>query len=187
MTTLAAVHKPGYGTVFGSDTLVSSNVKCYIPTGKWFSSNGYAVGISGALKTTNIVQHHVEHLLDDLDSSSETEFVFQFAGKLTQLLASMDYKSESDDIGAKSICHGVMLVSAKKVWSLDPTLSFIEIAPNVVYGDGSGGGLAMGAGFATASMSPVKRIETAIRAGIAMDTYSGGDIVIGILREKRKR
>jgi len=183
MTTIVAIHKPGFGTVIGSDQQISSqSQKGFLTGGKWVRHGDWAIGISGAFRTLNLARNHAEQLLNNLDSALE------FTERLTEMLKSYGYTASMEESGPPMLGSGMLLASPIGVWSLDASMSVLDIAPNMLAAVGSGADYAAGSAHSTSHITdPVKRVTMAVSASIAMDIASGGQVWLDTMRVSTAR
>ena len=183
MTTLAALHKPGYGTVIGSDSQVTmGNRKTTLNGGKWITAHGWAIGVSGYLRTHNIIDSVKEEMLEDLEGP------FDFSSRLLNLLKSAGYCPDNES-GPPDYGAAVLLASSEGLWNIDDLGSVVAAGPGELVAGGSGSGYAFGAGYALRNLTsdPKKRVQAAIEAGAFFDPYSGGDVWMMQLKISTKR
>lgn len=181
MTTIVAVHKPGFGTVIGSDRQSTSySFKTNLIDGKWVFQNGWAVGCSGSLRTLVVVRERAADLFRDLTTP------FEFCNRMVQLMQSAGFCHNSDEDergGPKSWGQELLLASADGVWEIDPTMTPNQVPEGELMAGGSGFAYAMGVGYATQGMAPLKRVRLALEAGMTYDPNSGGEPWIATLRQ----
>ena len=182
MTTLVAVHTPGKGVVFGSDTQYTrGNSKTHSPHGKWvISPDGrWAVGCSGTLRTMNIIKAESEIIFDKLHDP------FDFAQRLQSVLDeykfSLKAKMDDEELSRHpSFDCGLLLVSAHGIWEIG--YDFAILQHESVAAAGSGSDFALGALHATKTKRPKDRVTAGLLAAVTLDTYSGGSMVIGEIK-----
>lgn len=136
--------------------------------GKWISWGGWAVGVSGNMRTLNILEANAKRLFDDLGSA------FEFTERLRGVMADHGYElpPETDDV-APSTKQEIALANNKSIWSICPALSVFE--EGEFYAAGSGAQFGFGAAFAMPSNTSAEQmVRTAINAACEFDIYSSG-------------
>ena len=183
MTTLVALHQPGFGTVIGSDRMASNMaMKHFMPGGKWVVSNGWAIGAAGNYLTNVLISQHIRNLTVELDG------VADLAGRLAQMMKEAGYNTMNEDNGPALFGQNFLAATVDGVWDIDGSMAYMQGEPGQLVAAGSGEHFALGAGFANARKKPIERIEEALRAALQFDTFSGGEPWIAVMRpEKEKR
>lgn len=182
MTTIAALHKPGWGTAIGSDRMVSNGAyKTYLVDGKWVRHGDWAVGVAGSLRTLVLVQEHADELFDELASP------FEFGQRVIAMFEAFGYTGDQE-MGPKAYGSAMLLACPAGLWDFDGTVTPIPAPANTLIAAGSGDAYAIGAGFGMGEGGdPLRRVARGVAAGIAFDPSSGGEVWIGALRRRKSR
>lgn len=176
MTTVVALHKPGFGTVIGSDRLTATPyIKSFLPDGKWFVRGRWAAGFSGYLRQLNVVENHVDELFKNLETP------FEFTIRISELYENYKVRPD-DDHGPADYGSCSLLVTASQVWEIDSGMAIITVPSDQLASIGSGGSYATGAGYTAAKQNPVARVRAALEAACYFDPGSGGEPWIATLK-----
>lgn len=175
MTIISAFHKPGYGTVIGSDSqIICGNRKRFTPNGKWTIGPYWATGSSGPARLRELIEINRDTLLvADITP-------FEFSRKVREIL--IEDKLEP--------CKG----------NSEPSLFKIDIAlasPHGLYQVGSDGhssqeewvSLGCGEDFAAGAAhilrqqgaSPEDIVYSALSTAIKYDVSCGGKVWMHLL------
>jgi ATP-dependent protease HslVU (ClpYQ) peptidase subunit len=183
MTTIAALHTPGYGTLIASDTQLtdSTGFKMHMmrmEMGKWIGANGWYFGISGEFALFNALTPMIHDMTEGVRDERD------FLSRMFEVLKDKSFDFRQSDISSPSFGGGYLLVNNSRVWQVDGTMASLEIESDYLIAQGSGSELAIGAGYALRSMAdPVLRIRAAMETALRFDVYTGGRIIINLLPE----
>lgn len=180
MTIIAAIHDPKEKvTYIGSDTLITSGSHRLGSAGfKFVVHDGWAIGISGRLRTQNLVEVSAARILGDISGPMD------FCNRIRSLLDEDGYGKADDDGGSRGYSQFCILASASGVWYVGPDFSYISIPGGVLCANGSGEDYALGAAHlgCAIGLAPREVLRRAIEAAISYETNCGGDILIEELR-----
>jgi hypothetical protein len=119
-------------------------------------------------------------LLHDLASA------YEFSGRLRDLLKSDGFHENGEAQGPLVFGQTTMLAHPTGLWALGGDFSFVRIAENELWAEGSGRELALGAGYAAQASgmeeAPGEVVRLAIAAAIHFDVGSGGEVWIHRLK-----
>lgn len=157
------------GTYIGCDSsLTAGDRQLAANYQKWVLHRTWAVGFSGCWKVFNIICANKSYLLTGIKTPED------FIVKLEKTLRQNDVGRHEDFVAD----YGQQLLIAKRngpVWHVDSVLALSEIPENVLWSEGSGADLALGAGYALSNRPPEERIRIAIDAAKEYCTGCGGD------------
>ena len=175
MTTIAAIHIPGKGTVIGADSRITTgNNMAHVPVafGKVIALGRWAVAVSGELRTMNLLDLSREAVLGGLED------VRELPARLVGMMKNNDYEADIRGGGSNPHYHNQFVVANDAgAWRINGCMSLESAEEGLVIAGGSGFEYAVGADFAIRSnQNPRHRVRSAIEAGCRFDTYSGGRI-----------
>lgn len=179
MTTIAAMHIPGFGTVIGGDSRMTGAGVKLDNCPKWTFGDRYGIGFCGAYRGLNLVQQNIKELTSDLSGPAE------FVERIRQVFADNGFNPGSDDGdgGGESYPIGVLLVTATNVWEIDSDFAIIPIPDGRMWGKGSGGLFASAAGYVLREMDDhVERMRLSILTALEFDVLSGGDVFLAVIK-----
>jgi ATP-dependent protease HslVU (ClpYQ) peptidase subunit len=178
MTTIAALHVPGIGTIIGSDRQITSPArKLELALPKWIISDDgmWAMGASGSFRTLNLMFEHSEAIFHSVDTPLE------LATRIRSMLKEDGY-SFADEPGYPDYDGGFLIASPHGAWDVDSSFSVAPIAPGEVAATGSGGFYAIGAGLALESVAdPSERVRRCLEIARHFDPSTGGDLWVTTL------
>ncbi len=171
------------GTWIGSDTLYcSGNLKLTGP--KWVVRQPWAVGVAGHLRSVNTLQHYCDELFRDL--SATTSGAYEFTKRARDVLREDGFHENGDNRGPLDLAQTFVLAHADDVWTIGSDFSISPVSQGVLWAEGSGRELALGAGHALAArepgLPPRDIVTGSVGAAIAFDTMCGGEIWVEQLR-----
>lgn len=173
MTTLVALHTPGFGTVIGSDRRVtSSHTKMELLHPKWAFCGDWAIGTSGSLRVLNVLQDVGEKLLSDCKNPMEVTW------RLTTAFPTMGINPGNDgESGGANYWGGnqFLLANPHGVWEIDPILSVVAVRANMLFSVGSGASYALGCAGGSSLTDPIERCHQALTVAGMWDPHTGGE------------
>lgn len=176
MTTIVAV-RDGKRTWIGSDTQWTGAGVSNFGEPKWVRFGQWAAGISGSLRTLNLVSGNAKRIFDDLDSPLE------FTERLRATLKDYDYDIKAVNAGeAPTLDSSMILATPGRFWSICEELSIS--GHERFWAVGTGYLVALGAmsaldRFKTTKSEDMARI--AIETAMQFDTGSGGEVWMDVL------
>lgn len=156
MTVIAAVHQDGE-TWIGADSMRSFGHLKVGPVSKLIVGSGVIVGISGTELTNNIVSNNRDVVFADTDP-------WQIGRRIKALVKEDGYQAKTDSHDDVVPGYGADIIVARSdgVWHLSSGFTLTAIKEGDLWAIGSGGEIAMGAGYVKHSPGP--RIHVALEA-----------------------
>ena len=174
MTTIAALHIPGRGTVIGADTQYTmGNRAAFLSpkAGKIITYGNWAIASSGYIRSTNLLRLHAKALFDDLGDLNE------LPDKITGLLEAHRYASDCEECSLPNYDISFVVANETGAWFIDPTMGLIDIEDNTLCSSGSGSDYALAADYLLrGKSSPIERVLKSLETSCALDSGSGGRI-----------
>lgn len=172
MTTLCAIHHDGE-TWIGCDTLICNGDVAVARAPKWIVKGGWAIGISGNVRTQNLLMNM------EIDFTGHDN-PFSLCETLKAILLNDGYESRGDPSGPRTYGQWFILVREDRIWSVAQDFSFIETPKFDLWAEGNGEAYALGAGYALLAAdrhwSPQYIVIKALEAAAQFDTRTGGDL-----------
>ncbi|MDQ7250505.1 hypothetical protein [Dongia sedimenti] len=156
----------------GCDTMVTGgNLKQdYGP--KWLLQEDWAIGVAGHLRTVNLVEHHIESMLRDLNDP------YEFALRVREIMKSDGYRASEEEIGPLTLGGALMLARPHGAWVIEADFSITPIAPGAAWAEGSGREVCMGALHVLLTsgggLAPRDIVQRALDAAMALEVNCGG-------------
>lgn len=162
------------GTYIGSDTsLTAGDRQLASNYKKWIVYRSWALGFAGCWKVFNVIQSNYQYILTGVKSPEDVvikmEKVFNKVGV---------GKREGDDY---TIDYGQSILIVKKngpVFHLDSLLAISEIPKNVLWAEGSGSDIGLGAGNVLPEREPEARVRSAIDMAKEYCTNCAGETFV---------
>lgn len=159
----------GDETILGCDQKVGT---LRVPS-KWVIHGQWAIGVSGAHRTQQLIQRA---------TIPETDDAFVVATWIRDTLVADGYSTDKNDYGLPTLASGILIALPGRVWSIAGCFSSVEVPGFTAVG--SGCEYAEGAawrveGHAADRTSAISITRHAIEAAIALDPNGcGGEAVI---------
>ncbi len=173
MSVILALCDPARGaTWIGSDTMAMSGSLRLDCGAKWILQDGWAAGIAGYLRSANLLEADKARLLAGLAGPGD------FVDRARALFRADGYREETDEHGPPNLGQAMLLATAGRAWMIGGDFSVADVPPGLLWAEGSGRELAIGAGHALARLPAPPRPEEiarrALEAALALDTTCGG-------------
>ena len=184
MTVIVALPEPQFGrTWIGSDRMT---INCFdrrfaLGGGKWVTRAPWAVGVSGAVRTLNLLDHEGDRIFAQANGPMD------FTKAARAVLEEHGYKPNDHGSGVLSIKQCLLLARPGRLWEVDGDWSVVKQRPGELWACGSGADNALGVGFALRDQCPWTAREillVAIDAAKEYDRDCGGEPWIACLTEQ---
>lgn len=158
MTVIAAVHQNGE-TWIGADSQRSFGHLKVGPVSKLIIGPSVILGISGAELTNNLVSNNREAVFVDTDP-------WQIGRRIKALVKEDGYQGRTETHEDVVPQYGADIIIARSdgVWHLSSGFTLSAMKEGDLWAVGSGGEIAMGAGYALATAHPRERVQMALQA-----------------------
>ena len=179
MTTICAIYDQHRdGVWIGSDTRVTTGSLALDCRPKWHIHNQWAIGVSGAVRHSNTIEHHWPELV------GKHANIYELATALRAKVKDDGFKEQDEKSPWWEI--GTIITDSKTIWRVGSDFCYLELPRDQFISMGSGSHFALGAATGLRrfdqAFCPKKVMEVALGAAITLDHHSGGQTWLNFLK-----